>query len=326
MSTPAGPSRVRFKYLLGELLFGDWRPLLQPVDAPESSSEPWPQLDQLPMGGLPGEVEGYHCRRAATGRFPRGISRQGPWLCYSPRQERLYYVELSGTFEDYLKRRSVKSRHNLKRSVKKLLGVSPDALEILTTDGQMPAFQREACEISRQTYQERLLGSGLPSTPEYLRSMEDKARRGEARGYLLRHQGQAIAFAWCTARGSVMVYEVIGYLPELAAFSPGTVLLYLIVQDLFGHGGYSLLDFGPGDAFYKAAFSTGSMEYSDVYLFRPSWRNRWRVWLHWRVERFSTATGAWLERIGLKKKIRMKMRSAVTLLRGEKAPGEGKSG
>ena len=108
-----------------------------------------------------------------------------------------------------------------------------------------------------------------------------KAARGEARGYLLRDQGQPVAFAWCAARGSTLVYEVIGYRPELADRSPGTVLLYLILEDLFALGRYPVLDFGPGHAFYKEAFATRHTDFADAYLLRAGWGHRWRLWRIW---------------------------------------------
>jgi CelD/BcsL family acetyltransferase involved in cellulose biosynthesis len=212
---------------------------------------------------------------------------------------------LAGTFSEYLQRHSAKSRHNLKRSVKKLLERNPGGvLEIASEEKQMAAFHHAAVAISRRTYQERLLGAGLPNTAEYLCEMQSLARRGEARGYLLRDRGQAIAFAWCSAHGRLITYNVIGYLPECSALSPGTVLLYLILEDLFQTGIYSVLDFGVGESFYKQAFATHHIDFSTAYLFRPEWRYTWRVWLHWWLDRVSSGLGRLLDRLGLKHLVR----------------------
>ena len=323
--TPSPPLRVRFRYLLGEWLAGEWRPLLVPLEqastacalcttsTPSTPTAPWPQLAQLPPAtSLPADVAGYQVRRTAVERFPRGVSRQGDWLCYSPREDRLYFVNLTGTFGAYLQRRSPKSRQNLKRTVRRFMEDQAGTLDIATAPQAMAGFHKEAVAISRHTYQERMLNAGLPATAEFLQAMEKAAERGDARGYLLRNgQGQAIAFAWCSARGNTLVYEVIGYLPQHAEQSPGTVLLYLILQDLFALERHRLLDFGSGSAFYKEAFATGCLEFADCYLLRPTAGHRVRVWLHWGMERFSAAVGAWLDRMGLKKKIRMLMRGGA---------------
>lgn len=314
-SVGAAVARVRFKYQLGEWVLADWRPALLTLQPDGDAGEHWPALATLDAQALPADVVGFQVRRTAVQRFPRGLSRQGDWLCYSPRQERLYVVDITGSFDDYLQRRSAKSRQNLKRSVKRFLEGNADALQVVTAPEDMLAFHREAVAISRQTYQTQLLGAGLPDNPAFVQSMQDKAARGEARGYLLRDQGQAVAFAWCAARGSTLVYEVIGYRPEQAERSPGTVLLYLILEELFALGRYPVLDFGPGHAFYKEAFATRHTDFADAYLLRAGWGHRWRLWLHRRVDGFSEAVGAWLERHGWKRRIRQAMRAAAGALK-----------
>ncbi|WP_367067211.1 GNAT family N-acetyltransferase [Oryzisolibacter sp. LB2S] len=318
VSGEGSPLRVRFKFLLGELVLGEWRPTFIPVVFEGSEELPeWPALDRLPPSNVPPNVAGYQLRRTFVTRFPRGVSRQGPWLCYSPRREYLYFVSLRGSFDEYLKLRSPKSRQNLKRSVKKFLEKNPEAFRIYTEPESMEEFHRDAVSISSQTYQTLMLKAGLPDSPEFLRAMREKASKGEARGYLLRTQEKPIAFAWCTAKGDAMTYQVIGYLPEYAESSPGTVLLYLILQDLFSLEKYRMLDFGPGSAFYKEAFATGKLEFADSYLLHPTLENRWKLWLLWKTECFSTAVGSMLDRIGLKKKIRQWMRKSAQKLRTE---------
>lgn len=316
---------VRFKYQLGEWVLGDWRPPLLTVQPPPQADEDWPVLASLDACPLPAHAVGYQLRRTAVQRFPRGLSRQGNWLCYSPRQERLYVVDIEGSFDDYLKRRSAKSRQNLKRAVKRFLDGNPSALQVVTSPDEMPTFHREAVAISRQTYQTQLLGAGLPDTAAFVQSMQDKAARGEARGYLLRDHGQAVAFAWCAARGTTLVYEVIGYRPEQAERSPGTVLLYLILEDLFALARYPVLDFGPGHAFYKEAFATRHSDFADAYLLKAGWDHRWRLWLHLRVDGFSEAVGVWLERHGWKRRIRQAMRAAAGALNAGATPKQPKA-
>ncbi|MDD2541860.1 MAG: GNAT family N-acetyltransferase [Desulfuromonadaceae bacterium] len=302
------PVKVRFKYILGELRLGDWFPRLFIFDVSKLDTLSKYPFDEISVLYLPDHADGYCLRRTSVDAFQRGISRHGEWLRYSPRIERLYLVEITGTFDDYLNRRSSKSRKNLKRAVKKVLEQSPDALQIATNPSQIVNFYREASEISEQTYQEKLLGSGLPKNEEFMRSMQECAERGKARAYLLRYQGKSIAFAWCAANGDVLNYQLVGYLPEWASLSPGTVLLYMIIEDIFKHGEYSVLDFGPGESAYKAAFATTSIEYADVFVFQCNWRNRILVWLHWKVERTSTFFGRFLENLGLKKLVRNTMR------------------
>lgn len=303
------PQHVRFKFMLGEWVFGEWRQLFIPLLYETSTNmRDWPAVDHLSLSAMPENVAGYQLRRTAVGRFPRGVSRQGEWLCYSPRQECLYFVNLVGSFDAYLQLRSPKSRQNLKRAVRRFMDQNPDGFTVYSLPESMAEFHGAASSISKQTYQTFMLNAGFPATPEYLRVMQEVALRGEARGYLLREQGQPIAFAWCTAKNDEITYQIVGYLPEHADKSPGTVLLYLIIQDLFTLGKYRLLDFGPGSAFYKESFATDKIEFADSYLLRPGLKNDLRLRLLWSTECFSGMVGDWLDRMGLKKKMRLLMR------------------
>lgn len=315
-ATIGTPMRVRFKFLLGELVLREWKLAFIPVvQSGSEKSLDWPELGTLPLSSLPVDAAGYQLRQTPVKRFPRGVSRQGPWLCYSPREECLYSVNLQSSFDEYLKLRSPKSRQNLKRSVKRFMESNPEAFQIYTLPETIEEFHKKSVFISKQTYQTLMLNAGLPDTPQFLRAMQDIASRGEARGYLLHIQGKPIAFAWCTTKGDTVGYQVIGYLPEHADLSPGTVLLYLILQDLFSLEKYRSLDFGYGSAFYKEAFATDKLEFADSYLLRSTLENRCKLWLLWQTECFSTAVGSTLERMGLKKKIRQWMRKGTRKLR-----------
>jgi len=302
------PIKVRFKFLLGELRLGDWFPRLCVIDASKLDDLSKDALNKLLTLHLPDHADGYYLHRFSIDTFQLGISRHGEWLFYKLRNERRYLVELSGTFNEYLDRRSAKSRNKIKRAVKKILDQYPDALQIATTPSQIIEFYQQAVEISNQTYQEKLLGSGLPKNEEFLLSMQEYAESGKARGYLLLYQGTPIAYAWCTANENAVNYQVVGYLPEWSFLSPGTVLLYLIIEDLFEHDEYSVLDFGPGESVYKSSFSTTSIEYADIFIFKCCWRNRILVWLHWKVECTSTLIGKCLENVGLKNLVKKIMR------------------
>ena len=310
MSEPTGGHRerlrrVRFKYLIGELHLASWRPLLQELSRPADCTGPWPRPGDASPDLLASEASGYQCRFVPQEQLPVGTCRLGPWLCYVPRREILYFIEVAGTFEEYLGRRSSKSRYNLKRSLKKLQERNPDGLlEIADTPQAIPAFLGKAAGISRQTYQSRLLNSGLADTPEARAAMEALAARGMGRGYLLRDGGRPIAFAWCSGEGDRLTYDVIGYLEETAPLSPGTVLLYLIVEDLFRLGRFRIFDFGVGEAPYKRMFATGSLEFVDACLFRPTVAHRLLVGLHWHLDRAVSRVGAVLDRAGLKARVK----------------------
>jgi hypothetical protein len=301
---------VRLKFLLGEWLLATWRLRMVPVQRPAVLQGPWPTAADIPDTLPIPEADGFWVRQAAPELFSLGVGRIGQWVSYVPRTDKLHYVQLTGTFDAYLGKRSAKSRYNLKRAVQQLQRTaSGPMLEVLTEAEDMARFHSAACAISRETYQTKLLDAGLPDTPAYLSSMQRIAEQGCARGYLLKEHGEPIAFAWCTSAERQLTYQIIGYLPQRASLSPGTVLLTLILEDLFHCARYDRFDFGVGDAPYKTAFATDTLACSDVYLFRPGWRHACLVRAHWYTERLSAGVGKLLERWGLKKRIRSLMRS-----------------
>lgn len=303
--------RVRLKFLLGELVLAAWWPRLLVADPRRFGVAAWPDAPETLRAALPADADGYLCRKVDAQRFAPGVGRYGDWLRYVPQIDVLHYVELSGSFEDYLKKFSTKPRQNLMRSVRRFLERDPgrNGCEVYTAPDAMARFHAEALAISQQTYQTRLLDSGLPAEADFRCEMVAAAERGEARGYLLRDGARAIAFAWCRRQDERLIYDIVGYLPECASLSPGTVLLYLILQDLFRDGSFAILDFGPGEAQYKSMFATHRQSFADVYLFRPTLRHHALARLHCRLAGFSSAAGSMLERFGLKKRIKSFIRS-----------------
>lgn len=304
-------SRPRLKFLLGELVLANWRPRLLVADPLQFGVADWPDAPEVMQATLPADADGFLCRKVSVERFAPGIGRYGEFICYVDYRNILHYTQITGSFDEYLKRFSKKSRHNLVRSVRHFLARDPlrNGCEIYTTPDDMKRFQHEAITISQSTYQTRLLGVGFRSDAETLQNMIAAAERGDARGYLLRDGDRAIAFAWCRRRGDSLVYDTIGYLPECAKLSPGSVLLYLILQDLFSNRLFAMLDFGPGEAQYKSMFGTGHYAFEDVYLLRRTLRHRLLTSAHYWLGNLSSSAGAALERHGLKKRVKKLIRS-----------------
>lgn len=295
------------RFRIGEKTVWTWRPAMAVWDFSELDHAAWsePDPDEFPPG-----ADGVMCRGAPLGKYPLGISRYGRYICYAPRMEKTYFVSIEGTFEEYVRRFSAKRRHNLKRSVRWFMERSNGApMTVARSPEEIEEFHRRAVEISRQTYQERLLSAGLPAGPEFLASMQKTAQEGMARGYLLWCEGRPAAFAWCTGKRDRLNYGVIGYLQDLAKMSPGTALLYLILEDLFQEKKFRIFDFGVGEGWYKESFSTGCEEFVNAFLFLPTWRNRILVRLHFVTEKMNSSVGAFLDRLGLKRAVKKLVRA-----------------
>jgi CelD/BcsL family acetyltransferase involved in cellulose biosynthesis len=299
------------RYRLGGILFGEWWPRLAIATPAASITGGDAGLRQALPRALPAAADGILLRNVAADAFPVGMRRLGPYLEYVPRHDVLYLVDIAGSFADYLGRNfSAKSRQNLNRAVRRIqaLADTQPSWQVYTDEAQMAEFLREAAALSAKTYQSRLLKVGLQDDADTLKDFTEAARQGRGRGYLLRIKGQTIAFAWCRATHRRLVYDTIGYSTEHAALSPGNVLLYCILQDLFALGRYDCLDFGPGEAAYKSLFSTRKAMFVDAYFLRADPFTTLRVATHWGVYRSSVWLSKFLERSGWKKSLKALLR------------------
>lgn len=308
--TTTNRQRVRLKYLLGEFILGSWRPDLVVMSPRNFGQSNWPKTAEQLAAELPRGATGFLCRKVSANKFAEGIGTYGNFLVYVPYKDVLHYVKIDGFFDDYLKTFTPKARQNLTRSVRNFLEKNPvdQALQITSSPDDVARFHAEAVAISSQTYQSKMLDSGLPPGEVYCKHMMTLAQEGKARGYLLRDGKQAIAFAWCQKDGNQLNYNIVGYLPEHAKSSPGTVLLYLLLKDVFDNGVCQMVDFGPGEAQYKSMFATHHEEFVDAYVLRRSIGTLLATQAHHKLMLFSSAVGRKLESWGVKKRIKAILR------------------
>jgi CelD/BcsL family acetyltransferase involved in cellulose biosynthesis len=309
MNDPLGRA-VYIKFLLGEFVLGIWKPQMLVVRTSDDQPVVFPPTAQQLTCLSDPKIEGVFCRGTSTTSLSPGVFREGDLLRYLTHIDVLYAVAIGGSFQDYLKTFSSKSRQNLTRAVRRFSEQQggKTGCEVYTKPEDMAAFHAEALAISRQTYQTRLLHAGLPEGEGFVQEMCALAGNGMARGYLLRDGPRAIAFAWCRGQGDRLTYSIIGYLPTDSQFSPGTILLYHILEDLFTCQKFSVIDFGTGSAQYKTMFSTDKQDVVSVYYFRPTPKNQALVRLHWALFRFSAFVGRWLEEQGIKARLKKMLR------------------
>lgn len=188
---------------------------------------------------------------------------------------RRHYARLDLAFDQYLAGFSAKSRSTLRRKLKRLTERSGGQLDLrcYRDADDIAQFHGLARSLSAKTYQERLLGSGLPDGLQALADMQNLARAGRARGWLLFLDDVPIAYLWAPAEGSTLIYAYLGYDPAFAEFSPGTVLQLEAMRMLMEEQAFALFDFTEGEGQHKSLFATGDVDCVDVLLLRPSTGN-----------------------------------------------------
>lgn len=185
------------------------------------------------------------------------------------------YARLDLDFAEYLAGFSGKSRSTLKRKQRKLAERSGGTLDLRTyrSEAEMETFHGAARAVSALTYQERRLGAGLPDGAEAVAAMRRLARRDQARGWLLFVDGRPISYLYAPAEGDTLIYAHLGYDPDHAVFSPGTVLQLEAMRQLMDERRFRLFDFTEGDGQHKRQFATDSLACADLLMLRRTLPN-----------------------------------------------------
>jgi CelD/BcsL family acetyltransferase involved in cellulose biosynthesis len=259
---------------------------------------------------MPSDGDGLLFKAAEiTGEAPSLVTGQR-CMRYVPYRFRRFILDLTGDYDAYLQKFSSKSRSTLKRKVRKFETLSGGTIDwrIYRSPAEMEEFFRLARALSSKTYQERLLDAGLPSDAGFEVHLRNRAEQGTALGFLLFLDGKAISYLYSPIDDDVVAYAYLGYDQEFSQHSPGTVLQLLAVEWLFEQGQYRAFDFGEGEGDHKAFFSTRHVQSADVFILKRTAGLRLLVSLHRTTLGASDAVTNFLDRIGLKKKIKQFIR------------------
>jgi CelD/BcsL family acetyltransferase involved in cellulose biosynthesis len=205
-----------------------------------------------------------------------GQVRAGALLVHIRQRYTRHFADFSAGFDAYMAHFSSKSRATLKRKLKRYAELSGGALDVRSyrTAGEMPAFVEAASLVSRKSYQHRLLDAGLPDDDAARAEMARLADDDRVRAFLLFRDGRATAYLYMPVADDTLIYAYLGYDPEEAELSPGTVLQVEAIRILAEEGRYGRLDFTEGEGQHKRLFSTGGIACADVLLLCPTVGNR----------------------------------------------------
>ena len=226
-----------------------------------------------------------------------------------------YYIEMSNTdFETYKAKFSGKTRSTFARKVRKFADHCGGQvrMERFETRQDLARFWTFAREVSAKTYQERLLGTGLPDDPDYLEQAGTWAANNALRAFLLFDHDRPVAYLFCPIRDGIVGYDFLGYDPDYQHLSVGTVLQWLALESLFSEGRYRFFDFTEGQSEQKALFATGHIECANVVLLKPTLTHQLLARSHHAFSRATEAFGRRLERLGFRTRFRQWLRYRTT--------------
>lgn len=278
------------------------------TDGMAAPASPSPPPEPLAAG-----LQGYMLRSVpVAAKQPRLALRDG-YLCYVPSQYEHCFIDLRAGFGQYRSGFSSRTRSTINRKVARWVAHCGGEMRWrrFTSAGEMPEFHRLARQVAVLTYQERLLDAALPGESSFLDEMCRMAAEDRVRAFLLFDGERPVSYLYCPATGDTLIYAYLGYDPDYAKFSVGTVLQWVALESIFAEGRFRYFDFTEGDSQHKRLFSTGRVLAANVLFVRPSLRNRLLIRAHSALDRFSSVVGSGLERIGLKSRIRRLLRAGA---------------
>ncbi|MDQ2892069.1 MAG: GNAT family N-acetyltransferase [Pseudomonadota bacterium] len=186
-----------------------------------------------------------------------------------------YHTDFSVGREAWLAGLSGNARSTIKRKTKKVVQASGGTLDICgyRTPDEFAAFHPLARRVSARTYQEKLLGAGLPATGASFQTLIELAAADRVRAWLLSIAGEPVAYLCCTAHDDALLYTYVGHDPGYNDLSPGTVLQAEAMTQLFDDR-FARFDFTEGEGQHKRLFATGGTPCVDLLLLRPTLANR----------------------------------------------------
>jgi CelD/BcsL family acetyltransferase involved in cellulose biosynthesis len=208
------------------------------------------------------------------------VSARYPGFIAGGRQDyHRYYIDMAGGFDAYMARFSGKTRSTLRRKARKLADEAGGyRVSEHRTPAEIEAFLAAALPLSAKTYQARLLDAGLPGDPAARKAMLEAAEADRMRAFLLHAGGAPVAYLSLPVVGpaadATLVYAYLGYDPDWARLSTGTVLQMEALERLFGERRYRWFDFTEGEGPHKAMFGTDRAACTSLVLLEPTLANR----------------------------------------------------
>ena len=182
-----------------------------------------------------------------------------------------WYIDLTAGEAAWRAGLSANARAQLRRKAKRL---GPHRVSRHRTPAEIAAFHPRARAVSALTYQERLLGSGLPADVGELLRL---AAADRVRGWLLEVDGAPVAYLCCTAAedsgGATLRYDHVGHDPAWNDRSPGAVLQAAALADLWADR-FNRFDFTQGEGQHKRQLATDGVACIDLLLLHATPANR----------------------------------------------------
>ena len=193
------------------------------------------------------------------------------------------YIDLGGTFADYLHRQFGKSRlRGIKQKVRQLTELPGYELQSFERPEDMPRALALAFQVSEGSWKKEEgtdMGGADDLRAFYEEISQRLARRGEVRIRIAMLDGVPIAVHYYLVAGDEVYLIVNDFDERYKQRSPGTVLLFQSIEALFAERRFRKLCFSGYLFDYKKIWASGTDPHINVEMFNARYYSRLIAWV-----------------------------------------------
>jgi CelD/BcsL family acetyltransferase involved in cellulose biosynthesis len=223
-----------------------------------------------------------------TSNTPAAIAQlagNDEWLIGSWMARPSPYIPLQCSYPELLSRLRGGYRYNLRKRHERLGKSGSIDVEVITEKNAVGEAMQDGLRIEAAAWKGNE-GTAILSDPDvtafYTRLAERQADLGKLRLSFLRVGGKRISFSFILHEEKTLYGVKIGYDPEYHTYSPGNMLLNLILQDACA-AGLEEYDFLGGNDEWKSDWTKVSRTHEWVFLFPNRLRSRLLYGLKFRL-------------------------------------------
>ncbi|MET0029224.1 MAG: GNAT family N-acetyltransferase [Candidatus Thiodiazotropha sp.] len=204
-------------------------------------------------------------------------------LVYMPDTERTFhYVDSIKTHQEYIDGFKSKQRISFKRKIKKINEAFPGKVEIHRIDyaDDLDYLTLSAKQIVQNSWKMHSFRQPIPESINNQQFLRQVTENGFLRSHVLSLDGVPCAFTVGFLCNGIYHCADTAYDINYAKYSPGTVLLYLAIEDIINSDQAKVIHFGITDAQYKRELCNCHTRDVSLMIMRPTFTNKVRISLH----------------------------------------------
>ena len=177
------------------------------------------------------------------------------------------YLDLPATHDEWFSGLSSKTRATLRRAERMLNKRADSSVKFvnITRPDQVAGFFSDVRRIYANSWQGRSMG-GDRGSKEQIAYCEEMARHGWLRCHILYADDVPLSYSIGFQYQGTFFGHDMAFDPSWQKYSPGNVMFWYLVRDLYAHDTPSKIDFGSGTTEFKRRFSNRSGHCQTIYI------------------------------------------------------------